>query len=200
MSIISPWHMWGTQETVECTTGIIAATASRPVDRQLARVNYRRPESWAFLLTAEVVQAPVSPAADFVIQVNFNLMAGVGRATWNSKSPRVIDYNTLGAEAAFHKVQWYAPGGLKDWRRQWCTSVMSPSPIETYPPGTDPPGTLTEFFVAETIQCEVSVAAFSTGADPQQQVKVQVGAYFAPLSHVRPDWFCENFTGETGGK
>lgn len=200
MSVVSPWHMWGSEGTIECVSGVVAATPSRPVNAQLARVNYRRPETWGFIFSAEVVAAPASTVADFYIQVNFNVMAGVGRSVWVSGGPRTLDYDTLGPEAAFAKFQWYSASGARTWRKKWTSIAVSPVLVESATPAEVVNGRDTSFIVADSIQCEASVAAISTGADGPLPVKVSVGAYFAPLNHVRPDWFCKNFTGETGGK
>lgn len=202
MSIVSPWHMWGGEQIVKVTPGVPAATASRPTSIQIGRLNYRRPESWRFVFFAEPTEPFGVPAltADLTIQVNFNVQIGIGRSNWESAGVRGIDYDTLGPEQAFVKFVWFRAGGTALVRggKKWATQARMPALDDKE---VTPPLQVCDVIVGQDIQVACSVAAIlNTGGGPVYDVGVRVGAFFAPNVHVRPDWHCESFADEMGGK
>lgn len=171
--------------------GVVAATASIPVTVPLARIAYKRPESWRFIFSAELLIAPgfVLPG-DTYVQVNHNVTTGIGRTIFSSAGLRNINYDTLGPEDAFVKFQW-ARAGASSFQyglRKWTTKALSPPLLENLPPLVNPPTTETEVIVGQDIFVETSVAAVMAGGFIPE-IKVKVGAFFAPQTHIRPDWY-----------
>lgn len=201
-SVVSPWHMWGSEEVIRVTPGVVAATPSRPITQQLGRVKYKRPESWRFVFFAEPLAPVVVPVgwADLYIRVNFNVAPGVGRSTWQSAGERVIGYDTLANEERFVQMSWHRTGGQSlTSARKWTSQAIIPQLDDD---AVNPPVQTCDVIVGEDIQVSVSVSAVIVApVAPIQDVNVRAGAFFAPNVHVRPDWSCESFVGdETGGR
>jgi hypothetical protein len=187
-----PWKMWGSSEVVSVQS---TGAGGTQVVEQLASIQYRRPETWRFFLFARLLSGPTAiPAGN--ITCNFQLTTGVGRNIWNS-SPG----NPSSTGANFGQFVWVIPGGatpgLLTSDSKYTSQVRTPLTND---------GDATSFrfldqFVAETIQC----SALLICATPAVGIfRLQVGAFFAPNTHVRPDWFAAReqmkFRGaETGG-
>jgi hypothetical protein len=170
---VTPWHMWGTVETL---TIPIEGALTTFRTQQLSRVNYRRPETWHWLFFARLLQGPTlaGEGNNAGASVFFDVTVGLGRASV-----------TLPGFEAF-AFRWTSPSPPPPPDEpKWSTTALRPE--RGFPPGDEPDYTIFQM-VAEDIQCSCRVGV---GADifPQAvPVIIEVGAFFAPKNHIRPDW------------
>lgn len=176
---IPPWHLWGNSLTVEVPFSVaILSVAST----QLIKVAYARPESFHFLLSAQLARIP-EPVNPGQIRVDFDLTVGLGRS-------RV----TL---TEFETYIFTFPGPTNPTGQlKWSTQVISPLRIDGTPASTG----VTESIVGDDIQLGARLSF--TGVGPfVEPAAVQLNTYFAPISHVRPEWYEGIFrAGEDEGK
>lgn len=188
---VEPWHMWGSTINLIPTVETPLTPAYPAI--QVARVNYRRPETWCFFLHARV--RGIVPAAPLSIFVRYNILTGVGRS--------MVDTSQTRSNADSFCVMRFevgvgvAPDSLP---AKWTTTVPSTPlddtlvPLVTYP---------VDRFVGQNIQLSVGATMTGPGAGPGYMV--EASAYLSPLHHARPDWFQDlsekqKFAGkETGG-
>lgn len=183
-SPLDPWHMWGDSEVFSLDASVFGTPAA---SHQLAKINYKRPETWhfAFLLNVQTMSAPT---ADYTLDVWIDLTLGVGR--------------TIMQIPEFEHFRLFSAGGvgLSFPQLFWSTQVDSPNRIRsaTAPLTNSNPG-ICDQIVAQDIQ--VRSRSLFLGS-PGNRVTLEVTALFSPKTHVRPDWFNdgEQFRGnETGG-
>jgi hypothetical protein len=178
-SAMTPWHMWGTTETILVPTNG-PAFPPLTVSGQLAKVSYGRPDTWSFLMAADIIGGPAVTGGG-TIAVDFDVTAGVGRSS-----------TTL---VSFMRFAWVIPPAVPVTGRgmKWSSVGRTPIPEED---AAVPASRLVELFPAEDIQVQVRVnVGMTIGSD----VRVAVSAYFAPRTHARPDWFRDKFAvGEVG--
>jgi hypothetical protein len=175
---VKPWHMWGSEQTVQVPAG--GATTQSAATPQLARVNYKRPETWTFFFVATLLQG-VSSGATQAVFVAFDLTLGVGRS-----STTVAGFRTF-------NINWTVTPPVN---QQFFAST-APNVTGTNAPGTDG---FVDSFPASEIQCTARcIVPATSGA-----VVLTVGAYFSPRTHIRPDWYGGPddplFNGERGGR
>jgi hypothetical protein len=178
-SPIAPWHMWGTHATVTVPHPSSSATQFQQ-SQQLARINYKRPETWHFLFAAKLLAAPDGVAGNNVdVIVDFDLAVGVGRTA--------VQLQGRPGEPGFARLVFHYAGaasaqlGVTKWTTQTQTETSNLIPAT---PVVLP---LVEF-PAQDIQCSVRVVTQSASADDLPTL-VEVHSYFAPKNHIRPDWF-----------
>src|SRR5262245_7494157 len=164
---LPPWHMWGTTETISIP---IAGAAQVRLTQQLGRIQYKRPESWHFLFTQRIVSGESPPLLSYGWSTRFNVTTGLGRASVTLPSFWVFS------------AQIVAPATLPVGQVLW-------SNIGIRPPGFtgDTGGTLVEL-VGQDIQISVDVA-LTSAIFPLQPLVLEVGSFWAPKNHIRPDWF-----------
>jgi len=180
---IAPWHMWGTTAPVrlERVTGGPTFLES---SAQLARISYKRPESWRFLLAATVFHSQVSNAIPIVLDVEFTVQTGVGRGNL-----------TLSPFESFRFILPVGSGGLV---RKWSGAVNAPVRDDTISPAETP--NKIDTIVGEDIQIGYHVSS-SIGGLVGDVIDLEVGCALAPWHHARPDWEIRDFSGEeTGGR
>lgn len=170
---VAPWHMWGTSQILTLDGGDIQS-------RQLAKINYKRPETWTMFFGAQVLSA-ASPNPSLILEVTFEVMIGVGRTAFDTSGgfPLATAGDRAFVYMRFDLPMPYAPSvfGVK------YTNVAHGPPLNDAVAADRP--TL-EWFPAQDIQCQAGArATLSAGAT----ARIQVTSYFAPRSHVRPDWF-----------
>lgn len=177
-----PWHMWGTSAVSNIL--IPLSGVSQNASLQLARVNYKRPESWNFLFYAELLATPAVQDTSIIL-VDFDIMIGIGRSVVtlgraDSPAPEVgTSENTRG----FARLRWDTANPRFDSQRKWTTVGTMPVPDDQEPTVGS---RISEYFVAQDIQCKARVYVSGTTGFTYS---VNVAAFFAPRSHVRPDWF-----------
>lgn len=183
--MIPPWHMWGGSQNITLNPGLDFAKAA-----QLARVEFKRPDSWRFLLYAKVLRTNVTIVPSNVV-VAFNVFQGVGRANVQ------IQHNPFET----YLFQIALAGEQGDQPIKFSTQVVGPRRIDTAADSTS----ICDVIVAQDIS--VGFSAFLSnppGFLPTDEVQLEVGCSLAPWHHVRPDWFDHGpmkFLGEeTGGR
>lgn len=178
-----PWHMWGNTETFHISAGT-PEQINLIQGRQLARVAYKRPETWQWLFLARLIQGPVAGVGgSYEMRIDFDVTVGIGRSSVTMPS--------------FDRLQWTWTGAVGPAPTAfpiWTTSTISPPPLYAFVDGApDPAGQATRVIdklVAQDIQVSVRVQ-FTAIDEPTGPgiADVEVSAYFAPKTHVRPDWY-----------
>lgn len=182
---IPPWHLWGntTQITLQTTIGTNNAFNTN----QLAKVHYRRPETWRFVFSATWLNADPTllAAAALTIEVFFDLIIGVGRS--HISIPAFETYNwqlALGDTPGPQSIRY-------------STSVNAPPRVTTSPANTAQ--NIIDHFSAEDIQLQTRMQALvSSGSG---NVVVETSASFTPEVHIRPGWYEDppNYQGDEQG-
>jgi hypothetical protein len=173
--MLPPWHLWGNSMTILVPKSGVGSGVAEST-QQLVRVSYARPESWQFLLEARLVGVP-EPVTPAVITVVFDLVVGIGRSQ-----------TTLGTFGAF--LFSFSGPSSPNGAHKYVTEVPSPLRNDLDATSTG----ITTSIVAQDIQLNARLAFI--GGVPSPDAQVEVSAYFAPLSHVRPEWFNGQFRGE----
>lgn len=173
-----PWHLWGDTKVIVVPHSIALI---EEYSTQLAKVSYGRPETWDFMFGARIINL-TEPLDTGEIDVYFDVTIGVGRS----------QLQMLG----FEHFMFY-----------W-TAMPSPLNIQKYsaevfgPPRTDipipPATTIPDNVISEVTAQDIQVSArlqYTGGAIPVKSASVEITAFFAPRSHVRPEWFKGEFPG-----
>lgn len=189
--------MWGSLVRHASTLQAVPPSPFDPQGetRQISRVSYKRPDTWTFLFGLVLVRAPDAGAATNVtIRVDFELTVGVGRSS-------ITLANGWGDGRGFGRLEilYTTPITQRQPFATWTTMVRTPG-LEA--PQSNPIRQNISSFPAEDIQCQARI--FGTSGAPLlgAAFEVEAHAYFAPRTHVRPDWFGDDslFRGnETGG-
>lgn len=170
--------MWGSTQLLNCTS--TGATASLGASTQIAFVDYKRPETWNFLLAVGVENVIAGPAV--ITRVEFALTTGVGRT--QITIPRFGLFQIAVAD-------------LVAGNQFAITSTELPAERA----GRVSPN-LVEHVVGQ--QLSLNARCFFEGGATGPQVQLSVSGYFAPQTHIRPDWYSEQlgaqFAGERGGR
>lgn len=173
---LPPWHMWGStqQLRIDGNVGLPFVPADAP-SLQIANVAYGRPDTWEFIISAQLTSV-VAPANVSPIRVVFDLIVGLGRTTVN-----ILQFATF------------------EWSVAQQTSLLGitrmTSQVEL--PGensTRVSPNLCDHLAAQTIVC--NARSFQEGGNPGTIFLVQCGAFFAPRTHIRPEWHQERFPGD----
>jgi len=159
--------MWGSTQTLALTA---AAGGGAGSSGQLARVNYRRPDHWSFFFSAQVLQAALV-GATATLDVFFDLLVGVGRSVqsipgFEHYTLALVNPDPTGANNA---LIWSA---TVNGPKRSATDVVGQNQCAQFP--------------AQDIQCNVRTVFTSAAAATAQ---LQVQSFFAPTTHVRPEWY-----------
>lgn len=199
---IAPWHMWGSSQTLTIVNN--GGTRLQSQDVQLAKINYKRPETWRFFFAARIVgaDAAVPGPVALDIAVFYSVTLGVGRDVW--RSPTMADF--LAIQQFFVEFRYIVPVGVvpgfSNYNWKYTDKGVTP-PLDDSNPLTSVHEIDT--IVSEDIQCQASVVILQPNhMAPGSTMQVEVAAFFAPNVHVRPDWMGDDperaFMGnETGG-
>lgn len=168
-------------------TNLAPGAVTQPaVTQQLARVQYKRPDSWHWLFAAKLLDAPAAPAGEFVyVKVVFDLTIGIGRAQQTLQN--------------FETFEWLWFDGVQPpySEQRYSTQAISPPRLvdTTTPPFAPLESSrlpITQI-VAQDIQLGATVSATrSLGAGT---ALVEASAFFSPRTHVRPEWHLHHFFG-----
>jgi hypothetical protein len=119
----------------------------------------------------------------------FDVAVGVGRTSFDTQKAILgvpVNFN------AFAQLIWRVPvgtvPGAQNFNIKWLQRVPGPTYDDTA--GAQLPTRDTDLIVAEHISCRVRVVM--SGGDPGVSVQAEVGAFFAPNVHIRPDWFSDD--------
>jgi hypothetical protein len=167
--------MWGSSQILTLSQGVFQS-------RQLVKINYKRPETWSFFFGAKILTA-TAPGPTLTLEVAFEVIAGVGRTLFNTTPPGG-GLATSGRGFAFFLFTLPIPFVQTQGTSKYTTVGRGPAQDDTLPlvvPSI-------EWIPAQDIQ--VMAGARST---PSVNVTatIEVTSFFAPRSHVRPDWFGE---------
>lgn len=176
---VPPWHLWGSSQITQTQQTGGSGVASAPDTQQLAKIAYGRPESWHWVFMATLLEAPTPalPGSGIQVDLFFDLILGVGRSS--IKIP------------AFEHFQWSCnnpnPAPVGEAFRLFTTSVRGNrlEDQQGIAHTTDP--TVVEQITAQEIQLQTRFILTTTGSG--FSAKAEVSAYFAPKTHVRPDWY-----------
>jgi hypothetical protein len=195
-----PWHLWGSMAQVRVTAPLnqIGGGSSQ----QLARINYKRPETWSFWLGCKIIAGtPLVGVDPRTLHINFHLVVGIGRSSWDT-NPRQGTWSGQAFDTSFCHMQWnvnFTPGSSNQNQSKWTCQTRGPALNDL---DATAPRPLIDSFPAQDVQCNALVT-MGDGWNPGDFMLVEVGAFFAPKGHIRPDWFKRRggrFLGEeTGG-
>lgn len=178
---ISPWHMWGSSQTLVAEQAVAGETAEAQ-PQQLSHIQYARPDTWRFFFAATLMRfQPAVPgellSGDLNIAAGFDVTLGVGRSQIIIPNFRVF---------TFTNIIFLSPVP----RRLYASNAPAPTDMAGGPltitfgvPITD--------LCAESIQV-VARMTLSVGASPplaRARVSVDMTSFLAPKTHIRPEWF-----------
>lgn len=193
----SPWHLWGGQAQLSLANGAVPVSNLTVASTTLARVSYKRPESWSFLFGARLTGGTTPAGTSMTCMALFDIMAGVGRTVLPTEQiiagpPEQFD--------AFVRLRWTVAVGSIPGRQpnnfKYTTSTPSQPLDDTVATSTQ----VIDRIVAQDLT--VSVRFILVDAVANREVSAEFFALMSPLVHVRPDWLklTPSFTGlETGG-
>ncbi len=168
---LPPWHMWGNSQVTTLTKQPVGGSNFSLIESQLVRINYGRPETWNFLFSMLVTGDDLTAVSGSPnLQVHFDMTVGIGRTSVTLKD--FAQFNVDGAAGNG------PPAGLQ----RFCTQVQIPK-INS----TDTVDNVVRDFVAQDIQLQTRVIL--SNVDGGNQLTVQTDAYFAPVTHIRPEWY-----------
>jgi len=168
-----PWHMWGTTENVPTSSGGGGFTPPINGSAQLVKINYKRPETWHFLFYARLVQGEATDIVQFGQSiVEFDVTVGHGRASVTMQNFERLTIEWQPSRAAPIGVALYS------------TEVYGPNRTMDITPAAQRENRISEI-VAQDIQVSARVR---NGSNFPTNLITEVGAFFAPKTHVRPDW------------
>jgi hypothetical protein len=182
-----PWHMWGnTQQVGPITPTFSDSPEGLAVQGQLARVSYKRPESWHWLFAARIISAPIMvDTNDAAIDIYWDVITGLGRA---QQKMSAFDH---------FRWQWLDPARPTPpfGHVMWATSAVTPPLNYVLNAGIPTPDPTTQRpiaqLVAQDIQVNVRVQFYMRGSQVlDAPAVVEVSAFLSPKSHIRPDWYC----------
>lgn len=184
----APWHMWGTTKLLEPNADFGGGNTA---STQMVRINYKRPETWSFFFGGQLLAAS-TPAANQDVILLFDLIIGAGRTLYNTEAQGNILTVPGFARMVWRVVPPYVPSA--DITNRKYTTVASGPPLDDTVVSAGP---TIEWVPGQDIQvncrARVSGPAGSTAT-------VEATAWFAPRSHIRPEWFSEEYRGgEIGG-
>jgi hypothetical protein len=174
-----PWHLWGNTQTVELVSTGAPFTLVQP---QLAKISYGRPETWTFFFHVVVLNKVDTSGVDTgVVQIRYNLTLGVGRSHVLMNDFELFSFPTLPGVGSMI----------------WSSSVNGP-PRDFTPPATVQ--NVVDKIPAENLQLSANTI-LTGGAAAGSSVTLAVSAFFAPRTHVRPEWLEGDFkAGEDRGQ
>lgn len=137
-----------------------------------------------------------TPAAAITsVNVLFDVYLGVGRSVLRTERTD----NIIVLADCFLRLHWLVPVGTPPGQQAGNVKYAT----QTLGPVLDDSGTTQipiELLTAEDIQCRAR--AFVNSGDPGANATVEFGCFFAPNTHVRPDWMARHnqfLGGEIGG-
>jgi hypothetical protein len=170
-----PWLMWGNSQVIDFDARILGAGEGGMMIQspgQVARIDYGRPETWRFLLSAKLLNINSESEVNSV-EVYFDLNIGVGRTqVW------LTDFE-----------HYVFPNPLTNGQMIWSTSVLGP----LRDPTASPESNRVDLLTAQTIQ--VAARADFIDFNETDHVQIEVSAMFTPNTHVRPEWYNGEYPG-----
>ena len=203
-----PWHLWGNTVPLSLVVQDAATFQVPPASAQLVKVSYKRPESWQWVFSTRLLTGPpgslVVPAGSVSLTVLYDLIVGIGRSTIIMQQPTAVLAAVGARTKSFEKHEFFwdgAAGGFPAGAKIWTTQALAPArtfqtfaPAQNYSGNAVPPGesaSVIDRIVAQDIQlsCRVFCTAQPGDTAIGQPLTLEVSAQFAPIAHVRPDWY-----------
>lgn len=171
---LTPWHMWGNSLVAHVDGGPgVPGSHNLATTLQLAKIAYGRPDTWKFFFSAKIIDVDVDLGLASNVQARYHLTTGIGRTQHTIQSFEVFYFPFTGF------------GNIGDQR--YSCSVIGVDRTGVDPPTEAMTNIITEF-PAQDIQLNVEVR-YTGGPPVAQGVTLAVDAYFAPQTHIRPEWF-----------
>ena len=172
-----PWHLWGDTKTVSVPMSLLTIDYAT---QQLAKVSYGRPETWDFMFAARIVNIQPAIGAGQV-DVYFDVTIGVGRSHLEMPGFEHFIWQWTVAPDPLNVVKYSA-------------EVYGPDRTDiAIPPATTIPANVISEITAQDIQ--VQARASFTGPPGGFVATVEVTSFWAPRSHIRPEWWKGEFPG-----
>jgi len=194
---LAPWHMWGGTRVLVTNAAMITnpadALPAPPV--QLAKISYARPETWSFFFGARLIGGDTPTTGASVLTVGFDVIVGIGRSSYSTQQPAALG----GFVTAFHQfvfsVPIGSPPGTQPSNAKYVTQILAPIVDDTAAAAARLP---IQWLPGQDIQVSARILDYLVGAASSPVTRVQCSAYFAPRTHVRPEWMAEvpSFRGE----
>jgi hypothetical protein len=184
--MIDPWRMWGSTQTIELPG---SATPISQTSGQIANIDSHYPTSWGFFLACQLqYDGTVLPSNS--VFVDFILTFGVGRSTVILDPFVRFDFSILNNDFVSRTSRF-------------CTQVQAYAPSEFHFNGVPTASNQTANNIIDAIPAsniQLNARLTPTGPLPVGSLtSVQCSGFFAPKTHVRPDWFNGKFASELGG-
>jgi hypothetical protein len=179
-SQLPPWHMWGNRELITLNSGSFGTASA--VTNQLTAVRYARPETWHWFFCARLLSvepAPIVPQSVDLL-LDFELIVGLGRSSTQLRE--------VGPALPFERYrwQWQPPAASRVGVQIWSNTVVAPNRDQTA--GATPIANVVTEIVGQDIQLNATLRP-GPNNNYVYVAQVEVEAYWAPKTHVRPDWF-----------
>lgn len=175
--------MWGSEQPLLLDTSNTGGLAVVNASQQLAQIRYKRPDTWTFFFSAVLTGGT---PGNITIAVSFDLTFGVGRSTTEIKD--------------FCRFSFAYTGDAPIGSALYCTDVPNQRTETgnlTAPPTFTTDGRISTL-PAQTIQCAARASLTTLVSGPSAQLAC--AAYFAPRTHVRPDWVVGKVGAELDGR
>lgn len=178
---LPPWHLWGGTVPVR----INQAVAGQPtrVTQQIAKISYGRPETWSFFLAGKVLNGTPNALFPTSLNVEINLMFGVGRSAFSTGSAPGV------SPSAFLLLEWDWGVGITPGRL--ASDIKYTTQIQT-PVLQDGVAGAFRGVISELPAQDIQVSAQATASSTLANVEFELTAFFAPKTHIRPDWYRED--------
>lgn len=171
---ISPWHMWGSTETLTLNNNASGSRAS--VEKQLSMINYGRPDTWTFFFAAVLLSVENDPG-NLQCFAHFDLTLGVGRSQIIIPEFRSFTFGD-GLNPLITPTRLFATTAPAPSSRAGLVITYDTIPITDIP--------------SEAIQVGVRIILQTPGGPPPPLAfgaQIELHSYFAPRSHIRPEWY-----------
>lgn len=179
MPTVPPWHLWGGSQLVTAQANAFTAPGVFVTDHTLVRVQYGRPETWRFLISATLISAPAGIiGSQSNVLVYFDLYAGIGRS--NVRIPFWIQLPVFDWETT-------PPLNQVHWTNVAQTSMRGFTIGDQLPQVTSNFSTFSDTLAAEHISI-VARSQFTTNIVNAGPAVIEINGQVSPNSHVRPDW------------
>lgn len=170
--------MWASTQPIVFNNVVGPLSQAVQTGAQITRIDYGRPETWSFLFTARLDTSVLSGVGGGTLEIDFDLTLGLGRTA-----------------VEFPKFESFIFDLSQPGTFIYSGQVVSPkrTPIENTT-------NLIDRFPAQSINCVAHALLQLTGGSPTVTCSCSVNAYFAPRTHVRPEWYKDgSFRGDEQG-
>jgi len=186
----APWLMWGSDQqiTVRTPSSMIGPPQTETFVQtpQIARIDYGRPETWSFFFAAALVGMTPTPTPGFLgsffLDVYFDVSIGAGRSSIFLREFEHFSWEISNSDPAeMNAIIKRGP--------VWSQQVVPPAKKQDVPalPSTG----IVDSIAAQSINVTARVRGFNENFTAVNTGSFIISAFFAPRSHVRPEWFKE---------